>query len=64
MLIGAFFFFVNFLIGVIHKRCPQDWGKRGQEESDTCRHGGEGVSSKSGRPHLVQKFKYLIARSR
>ena len=47
----------------MHKRCPQEWGRGRQEESDICRHGGEGARQK-WTSTLGSKFKYLIARSR
>ena len=40
----------SFVIGVIHKRRPQEWGEEGLSKSG---HQGRGsTSSKSGRPHL------------
>ena len=48
--------FCGRLFGVIHKRRPQEWEKGGQAEADTCGHCGDGRSSKSGCPLLVQNL--------
>ena len=49
------------MLGVIHKRCPQERGEGGQAKADICGHGGEGGSSKID-VHIWLKFdKYLIS---